>query len=231
MKPWGIIQARMTSKRLPGKVLREAQGKPLLDYLVERILRVETIGTVLIATSVESSDDPIVEYCAKKKLLFFRGSLEDVAGRFAGAIKQFDIPAFVRINGDSPLIDPVLVSYAVTLFREKNAEIVTNVFRRSFPKGQSVEVLLSDVFTRAYSCMLPADKEHVTTFFYRFPEKFGIHSFELPGQSYSDVNLSIDTLADFQRFEELLRQSQGKAASLTWQELAEIYQRANLSAS
>ena len=139
--PLAIIQARMSSQRLPGKVLKEVQGRPLLDYVCKRISKSRLLQNTVVATSDHSSDDPVFEYCLNQGIECYRGPLEDVAGRFAGALLNYGAPAFLRISADSPFIDPELIDEAIRHFQSGKYEIVTNVFPRSFPKGQSLEIV------------------------------------------------------------------------------------------
>src|SRR5688500_16406077 len=113
-----IVQARMSSSRLPGKVLREEGGKQLLGYLLERVGRCSCLGGVVVATSTEAADDPVARYCAEQGVPCCRGPLEDVAGRFVRVLERYPEEAFVRLTADSPLLDPALVERAAALFEE-----------------------------------------------------------------------------------------------------------------
>ena len=114
-----IIQARMTSKRLPGKVLKLLRGKAVLGYVIEQIEQTNNINNFLVATSSDLSDDRIEEYCKLHRITYYRGSLENVAERFVKAVKKQGADVFVRVNGDSPLIDPVVIDQAINLFSNK----------------------------------------------------------------------------------------------------------------
>ncbi|MGE5417642.1 MAG: cytidylyltransferase domain-containing protein [Acidobacteriota bacterium] len=191
-----VIQARMSSNRLPGKSLRPILGKPMLQYLLDRIQHCDQIDNIIIATSEDVTDDPIADYCIKNDLLMHRGSLRDVAGRFKSALDRYPADGFVRVNGDSPLLDGKLVDKGISMFKEYVPDLVTNIFPRTFPKGQSVEVINSAAFAKVYELMTAEEEfEHVTKYFYNHPNDFVIKSFTNP-VDYSQIQLSVDTVGD-----------------------------------
>ena len=199
-----IIQARMSSSRLPGKVLMQIQGKTVLKYLLERIRRCLDIQSTIVATSTDNSDDPIKEFCEESSVECFRGSLENVAERFKDAALSYKLDAFVRICGDSPLLDPHLVDEHVQLFRQGAVDLVTNVANRTFPHGQSVEVLSTEVFCQTVKKMnLPEHLEQVTRYFYEHADEFVIKEIKCPLEC-NDANFVIDTPADFERITALI---------------------------
>ncbi|MCP5102183.1 MAG: acylneuraminate cytidylyltransferase, partial [bacterium] len=160
-----IIQARMTSQRFPGKVLYQVQEKPLLQYILESLAHCPHLHMVIVATSTGASDNPIAEFCIANGIECARGPLEDVAGRFKETLEKYDLNAFIRISGDSPLISPALINEGMRIFNTHRYEIVTNIQNRTFPKGQSLEILAADSFQRAYPVMESArDREHVTPY-------------------------------------------------------------------
>lgn len=204
MEVAAFIQARMGSQRFPGKVLKEINGKPLLLYLVERLGKSSVLSKIVIATSDDKSDILVVDFCANKGIPCFVGSLKNVAKRFWDLLADFPVDAFVRINGDSPLLDQRLVTQAVDVFCKSSCDIVTNVQKRSFPKGQSVEVIKSDVYRRHYPLFADEyDQEHVTPYFYRNKEKISIFNLE-SGKNWGSVQLSIDTQEDFRIVEKMI---------------------------
>ncbi len=193
-----IVQARMSSRRLPGKSLRPLGGKPMLQYVLESLTQVDELAGTLVATSTDPSDDPIAEFCERFATPCFRGSLENVAERFGEAARSHSFVAFVRVNGDSPLLDPRLVTRAIDLFRESDADLATNVFPRTYPAGMSVEVVKTETFERVVLKLSePDDREHVTSFFYRNAADFQIVSFvrEVPRR---DIHLAVDTPEHFE---------------------------------
>ena len=217
-----ILQSRMSSSRLPGKMLMNIGGRLLLDRVINRITLAKKVSKLVVATSTDPGDDMIADFCAKKGIACYRGSLEDVAGRFIQLINGEKAEAFIRINGDSPLIDPLLIDRAVAYFEMGECDLVTNVFMRSFPKGQSVEILLTETFRKAYAEMTNVDEfEHITKVYYTNPENFRILNFT-SGGTYSELNMCVDTLEDMNRIERLI--SNLPVDTLGWKEIASGYQ-------
>lgn len=198
-----LIQARMSSRRVPGKVLRPVAGKPLLSYVVERCRAATNASLVAVITSREPSDDPIEAFTESFGVEIYRGPLEDVAGRFRAAAEALGLDAFVRVNADSPLIDPRLVDKAIALFRSSEVDLVTNVLRRTFPAGMSVEVVDVEPFASAISAFDTEEREHVTLYYYRHPESFRICGFESE-RALGDRSLTVDTPDDLARIERLV---------------------------
>jgi spore coat polysaccharide biosynthesis protein SpsF len=198
-----LIQARASSVRLPGKVLREVAGKPLLQYLVERLRHAASLDRLVLATSSDVSDDAVAALGKRLGLEVIRGPLDDVLGRFLLAARQYALASLVRVNGDSPLLDPALVDRAVALYEAGGADLVTNTFPRSFPKGQSVEVMSCAALERAAASQDPQDREHVTRYLYRHPEQFRIANFAREPNA-GDLQLSVDTADDLRVFERLI---------------------------
>jgi spore coat polysaccharide biosynthesis protein SpsF len=197
MRIGAIVQARMTSQRLPGKSLRPLCGKALLQYVLERLAQLESVETV-VATSTDSSDNPIADFCTGFGALCFRGSLEDVAGRFLQTARAHNFAAFARISGDSPLLDQRLVARAIDVFTGSNADLATNVFPRTYPAGMSVEIVRTATFERLVPELTePSDREHVTAYFYTHTDRFRIANFtrDIPRR---DVHLAVDTEEHFQ---------------------------------
>tara|TARA_B100000686_G_C16643735_1_gene891593 strand:+ start:542 stop:1219 length:678 start_codon:yes stop_codon:yes gene_type:complete len=215
-----IIQARMNSNRLPGKVLRELYGKPILGWAINRVRSASQIKRIIIATSDHESDDPIEDYCTSIGEVCYRGSLNNVANRFSEILKTEKAEAFVRISGDSPLIDPEIVDYATALYQHTNCDLVTNIMMRTFPKGQSVEVLNSKTFINvSYSMKELIDQEHVTTFYYKNLEKFRVVNFT-SGEDAASIQLSVDTTEDLKMALSIFKASRGDPK--TWRELLEL---------
>lgn len=200
-----IIQARMSSKRLPGKVLLPLAGKPVLQYAVEAAQRAPGLAGVLVATSREESDDPIAMWCRTRQVACSRGSLENVAERFLQALLMQGWEAAVRISADSPLLDWRLIYTAMRLFQSGMYDVVTNVLPRTYPRGQSVEVVRASALQRAYQNFSePADFEHVTSYFYRHAQQWRIGRLTL-AKDQSDVNLAVDTAEDLTKLEGLMK--------------------------
>lgn len=195
-----IIQARMSSHRLPGKVMKEVDGKPLLLFLIERVNRCVMLKNIVVATSDTMKDDAIAEFCQDLGFPCFRGPLKDVAGRFYATLNKYPSSAFVRINADSPLLDPIIIDKAVSKYQSGTYDLVTNVFPRTFPSGQSVEVIRTSVFKDTiFRFSLPLEREHITSYFYNHPDQFTIFNIS-SDNDYSDYHFSIDTPDDWNWF-------------------------------
>jgi spore coat polysaccharide biosynthesis protein SpsF len=195
-----IVQARMSSQRVPGKALYKVAGKPMLQYLIERLEHCHSLDEIVIATSTEESDIPIADFCEEYGVACYRGSLQDVAGRFNDLLEICPFDGFVRINGDSPMFDQAIIERGIEIFRQNKFDMVTNVLVRTFPKGQSVEILRRDVFQNSYPLMREdEDLEHVTKYFYKHRENYEMFNFEA-NRNYSEIQLSVDSPQDMDMF-------------------------------
>lgn len=199
-----VVQARMSSRRLPGKVLRDLAGRPLLGWLVARLERADAIDELVVATSIEPSDDPVAAWCSAEGVACHRGPLEDVAGRMVAAARAFGLDVLARVSGDSPLLDPGLVDLAIGVWRREQPDLVTNVWPRTFPKGQSVEVFATERLASVHASMTePGHHEHVTRWFYDHAETLRIVNIR-HDPPVGGVDLCIDEPADVGRIEELM---------------------------
>jgi spore coat polysaccharide biosynthesis protein SpsF len=215
-----IIQARISSRRLPGKVLKNLAEKPMLQWTIERLECSKLLKKIVVATSLDSGDDAVEKFCLAQNIKCHRGPLKNVAQRFAEVATLEKAESFVRINGDSPLIDPEIIDEAVAIFRMTDADLVTNTMVRTFPKGQSVEVLDSGHFFKLCESMTePEDQEHVTKVFYKNPGKHCIVSFT-SGIDAGHAQMSVDTPDDFAVVERLIQMSNGKPEG--WKELLNL---------
>ena len=201
-------------------MLLQLKDRAILGRTLDRLSRSKTISSLVVATSDNTSDDPIAEFCALECVRCFRGSADNVAERFRQVLAQERVSQFMRISGDSPLIDPEIADQAVRYFYAADCDLATNIFARTFPKGQTVEVLLTKTFLQVCDRLLSADQqEHVTKFYYENPTDFRITSFTC-GKDYGKLNLSVDTAQDFARLDAILERSGNRPG--TWSELALI---------
>ncbi len=191
-----IIQARSNSKRFKNKVLHLIYGIPIIQHVVNRIKKSKKVTKLIVSSSKNKSDDNLIDYLKKNEIKFFRGDLENVAMRLYETAKKNKAKFFVRISGDSPLIDSKLVDKAIRISqKEKKYDIITNVFPRTFPKGQSVEVIKTSIIKKYFKKFSKHDKEHVTKYFYDNSSKFIIKNFIFNGKN-KFMKLSIDTKKD-----------------------------------
>lgn len=199
-----IVQARMSSRRLPGKVLMPIAGRPMLDWVLDAVGRAGKIDRTVLATSADPSDDPIAVYAEERDVECHRGPLEDVAGRFYEIVEALNPQAFVRLSGDSPMLDHRIVDEVVRAYEPGVSDIITTVFPRTVPNGKSVELVESGAFRRAYPLMDEEEREHVTLHFYRHPEGWQITSLE-PQTDTAPGRFTVDTPEDADRIEALLK--------------------------
>jgi spore coat polysaccharide biosynthesis protein SpsF len=193
-----IIQARMGSKRLPKKTLMEISGKPMLGHVVERLRCSHSITGIVVATSVNHADTPIVHYARQERVTCFAGSEDDVLSRFVGAAKSVQTDLIVRITGDCPLIDPGVLDEMIAYHLAQGVEYTGNLARRTLPRGLDAEVFSVDALFKADRLGLEHHhREHVTPFIYEHPELFTVASFEVTGAlRRPDLRLCVDTQED-----------------------------------
>ena len=220
-----IIQARMSSRRLPGKMLRSLGCGSLLGVLLQGVGRAERADGVIVATSTDPSDDLLAAHCETLGVPCRRGPLDDVYQRFAEIAASLGCEGFIRICGDSPLLDHRLIDRAIALFEESACDLATNVHPRSFPKGQSVEVVNTATFLRVRpEIQAPGHREHLTSFFYDNAERFSIRNFGAD-DPWQDLQMSVDTQADLDRIKAVLARLDRPHGEYGWRELAALARR------
>jgi spore coat polysaccharide biosynthesis protein SpsF len=199
MRIKAFIQARMGSTRLPGKVLKTVLGRPLLDFLVERLSQSREINDIVILTSNQPEDDKIALFCQEKNLSCFRGSEDDVLDRFYQAALQTNPEGIVRITSDCPLTDPDIIDQVIREFRQEYPKIdyVSNSMERTFPRGLDVEVFSFKALEKAFqNASRPEEREHVTVYLYRHPKQFHLKNVaHFP--SLAHHRWTVDTIEDF----------------------------------
>ena len=205
MKTVIIVQARMTSTRLPGKVLKTVLGKPLLEYQIERLRRIEAADEIVIATTTNDMDQPIVDLCNRLGLSYFRGSEEDVLERYHEAAEKYNADIVVRITSDCPVIDPTVCEEAITYFL-KNQDQYDYVRLGQYPRGLDIEVfsfkVLDECFREATD---KPDREHVTPFIYRHPERYRLKNMTC-NENYSHHRWTVDTPEDFELIKRIIEE-------------------------
>jgi spore coat polysaccharide biosynthesis protein SpsF len=171
-----ILQARMSSSRLPGKVLKPLVGAPMILRQIERLRRADALDGIVVATSTEASDDVLCDACRAVGIEVTRGDLDDVLDRYRQAARALGDPAHVvRLTADCPLADWTVVDACVALHLRAGADYTSNVVQRSFPKGLDVEVMTLTALDRAWrEATDPYDREHVTPYIHRHPELFAL---------------------------------------------------------
>lgn len=171
MRTVAVVQARMSSQRLPGKVLADLAGRPALSLLVDRLSRAESLDQIVVATSTDPSDDTLAQWCESNGVGVARGSLTDVLARFRIAAEKSNAAATVRITADCPLIDPDIVDGLVALFKAQQLGYCG--LSGEYPHGLDCEVFSWDTLVAAEAeATTDYDREHVTPFMKRHPERF-----------------------------------------------------------
>ena len=187
-----IIQARTSSKRFKNKILYSFYGKKLIQHVFEKIKKSRKVK-IIVSTSTNKKDDKLVKFLIDKKVKYFRGSLNNVAKRVYDTAISEKKSFFLRISGDSPLIDFRLINKSINIFeKNRNFDLITNIFPRTFPSGQSVEIIKTKTLGKNLRFFSKLDKEHVTRYFYRNSSKFKIKNF-LNNKNNKNKKLSIDT--------------------------------------
>lgn len=198
MKIVAIIQARMGSTRLPGKVLMDLGGETVLARAVLRLRRARLVQEILIATTTAGGDDIIIRECARLRLPFYRGSEADVLDRYYCASRECGAEVVVRVTSDCPLIDPELVDETVQILIEQHADYASNVSPRTYPRGLDTEAFTVTALEQVWrEAREPHQREHVTPYFYEHPERFRLASAR--GQvDYNRYRWTLDTAEDLQ---------------------------------
>lgn len=216
-----IIQARLSSSRLPGKVLKPMNGRPMLSWMIERVKAAKKIEQIIIVTSVEASDDSIVEFCERENMPCSRGSLNDVLDRYYQAAKKFKVDTIVRLTGDCPLIDPKVIDILVDVYKNEKYDYVANTLQphSTFPDGQDVEIFSFTNLERAWKeAKKPSDREHVTFYFWNNPDIFAIHNYQ-QDSNWSKYRLTVDYPEDFKIVENIVEYLYPKNNLFTMQEI------------
>lgn len=193
----GILQARVSSSRLPAKVLKPILGRPMLALQLDRVRRARTLDALVVATSTDATDDAIADLCASMGVACFRGSLQDVLDRFYQAALEFQPKYIVRLLGDCPLSDPDLIDRCVEFTIDGGFEAGGTDPER-IPDGLDLDVLPFTTLEYAWRhATLPSDREHVSLFIQRQPERFRIGKYG-GGLDGAHLRWTVDEPADFE---------------------------------
>jgi len=201
----GILQARVSSTRLPGKVLKPILGKPMLARQIERLKGCRLLDRLLVATSRDLLDDPVALLCAEEGVDCFRGSLDDVLDRFYQAARPFHPAHVVRFTGDCPLIDPALVDSLIQFHLAGGYDYSSNSLEPTYPDGLDAEACRFGCLEQAWrEAALASQREHVTPFIYRQPGRFSIGVLR-NASDLSSLRWTVDEPADFDLVTEIYR--------------------------
>jgi len=218
----GVLQARMSSTRLPGKVLKQVLGKPLLELQIERLRRSCRLEKLVLATSDRPEDSPIEELCKKLSVTCFRGSLEDVLDRVYRAALVYSPTAILRLTADCPLADPTLIDKLVRFFELGNYDYASNTLDRTWPDGLDAEITRFETLHAAWTDASSAhDREHVTPYIYLHPERFSLGSLT-QDTDYSHLRWTVDDPIDFQLIEQIYAALYPSSANFTTQDVLRL---------
>ncbi|NIJ63642.1 spore coat polysaccharide biosynthesis protein SpsF (cytidylyltransferase family) [Sphingomonas leidyi] len=218
-----FVQARMGSTRLPGKVLMEAAGKPLLTHLFGRLRRAELLDGFCVITSTLAQDDPIAEWADANGIDSYRGSEDDVLDRYYQAAKQFGVDHVVRVTADCPIIDPAIVDEAVRLARQEagSFDLLTNRYPITFPDGMDVDVIPFASLEQAWrEAGTRFQREHVIPFFWE--EGRRVRNFESATNYFHTHRWTLDYPEDYQLLKAMIEMFPGREDSFTLQDALDL---------
>lgn len=199
MNVGAVIQARMTSTRLPGKVMMELAGRPMLWHVVERVRAAKRLDSVVLAITTNADDEALASLADEMNCKYFRGDENDVLARYLGAAAENHLDLIVRVTSDCPLIDPSTIDSLVGSHISSGADYSSNTLQRTYPRGLDVEIfsacLLKEIDRVATQTF---EREHVTPAFYKNPDRFELNNLEAPPElARPDFRLCVDTAEDF----------------------------------
>lgn len=213
-----IVQARMGSTRLPGKVMMKLLGRPMLDQQIERLKRVKNVDSIIVATSTAFGDNTIEALCADLAVPCFRGSEDDVLARYYDAAKSADADTLVRVTGDCPLIDPQLIDDMIARYDSESdaLDYLSNTVERTYPRGLDTEVVSMSALERAHNeATEQPQREHVTPYIWQNPDKFSVAAYT-DEKDYSHHRWTVDTVQDLVLVQKMFEALYPKQPDFSW---------------
>jgi len=210
MKVVAVVQARVGSTRLPGKVLKDISGKPMLWHVLNRLRLSTKIDSIILAIPDSKRNDQLEDFSKGLNLHHFRGSEDDVLSRYYGAATKFGADVIVRLTSDCPLIDPRVIDKVIEQHLNSDADYTSNTIRRTFPRGLGTEVFNFATLERAHrEAKQDYEREHVTPYIYQHPNLFQLKSVEATGKlRRPDLRLTVDTEEDLKLIREIFKRLQ-----------------------
>ncbi len=214
----------MDSKRFPKKVLEKINNKELIKYMIERVRKSKLSNKIVIATSYKKTDNPIVSFCKKNKINCFRGNLNKVSQRLVEAAEKFKRKSFIRISGDSPLIDPKIIDELIFYYRKnKEYDLISNRLDAAIPPGQTVEIIKTNSLKSAQKNFKnKGHYEHVTKYFYENKKKFKIKNF-LSKRKFIRMNLTVDKPKDLKKMKFIFNSMKKNHTEYGLKQISNIY--------
>jgi spore coat polysaccharide biosynthesis protein SpsF len=220
-----IIQARMGSTRLPGKVMAQIAGKPMIERVIERVAKAKSVDRIVIATTCLAEDNVLCAWAARMEYPFYRGSQLDVLDRYYQTALVARPSRIVRITSDCPLIDPSLIDEAVEIQDRTGADYVSNKVRPTLPVGEDVEVFWFKGLAEAWRhATLEYERVHVTPYFYRNPARFHLEALAVQGD-FTGLRWTVDTEQDLEFVRQLYAVASDLDARLGWRNVLEVLKR------
>jgi len=196
MQVSAIIQVRMGSTRLPGKVMKKLNGISLLECQLNQLQYCRLLDQIIIATTTNPEDNIIEKFAHSKDIQCFRGSSLDVLDRYFQCAKKFNLKHIARITSDCPLIDPTIVDQTIEIYNKETYDYVNNFYKRSFPSGTEVEIISFNTLEKTWKeAKKPSEREHVTPYIYNNPMKFKIGKLEYK-KNISNLHWAVDRIED-----------------------------------
>lgn len=234
MKVICIIQARMGSERLPGKVIKPIKGVPLIGYTIERLKKSKYIDEIILATSDKEQDDKLVDVVNQYNIKIFRGSEENVLERYVQCCKKYNGDIIIRITGDCPFVDPVIVDNVITKFIMYKYDYVRLDVPNTFIRGFDVEVFTKETLSKTYNIVnetygniINKYKEHVTLFIYENKELFNIGYVIGEKEFYRNYRVCVDTIEDFYVVENIIENL--KEEELKFSNIVDYIDKSNIN--
>jgi spore coat polysaccharide biosynthesis protein SpsF len=222
-----ILQARVGSSRLHGKVLKEVLGKPLIQYEIERIKRSKKIDKLVLATSDREEDKQLTSVAGNSEIESFPGSENDVLDRYYQCARLYNPDAVVRLTGDMPIHDPDVIDKVITIYEQNQVDYVSNTYETSYPDGLDTEVMEMSALEMAYKeATLPSEREHVTPYIYNNANSYGKRLFKMlvvkNGVDFSHLRWTIDEEADFLLIKEIIKELYPSNPCFTWMDVISL---------
>jgi glutamate-1-semialdehyde aminotransferase/spore coat polysaccharide biosynthesis protein SpsF (cytidylyltransferase family) len=217
-----FVQARMGSSRMPGKMMMDLMGKPLLARTIDRIRRSRLVDDVVVLTTTSPIDDLIVAFGEDSQVSVFRGQEADVVGRYFDAAKHFEAEICVRLTGDCPLHDGAIVDAVLADYESDPVDYAANLFRYTWPEGTDVEIVRTEALARVVKeAKVPSHREHIGVHMARHPTRYALRNVTCPDGDYSSWHWSVDTPAEFHLIKEVYAKLPSHE-SFTWLDAVEV---------
>ena len=224
MKNVCIIQARMGSTRLPGKVMMPLDGRPVLHHVIERVSRSKRLDDIVIATTHKAEDDLLVEECERLNVHYSRGSELDVLSRYIEAAEQFNADIITRVTSDCPLIDPAIIDLVLETRENENADYASLSGPRSYPRGLDNEAFTMESFRKvAKKATAEYERVHVTPYYYLHEDEFRMAHVH-QADDFSNLRWTLDTPDDYKALSMIFDKFKGRN-DMNWREVLDIVQK------